>query len=86
MNKPQIITSTENLDMLATTTAKVQASKLQECMVLMDPETGTPAMWLDHKMPTTRNSGQVTWMAHNLDTGRIETVSLRGSLSLAVLA
>lgn len=82
----QTIENVDNLDLLATTSIEVQAAKLAECMVLMDPETGTPAVWLDHKLTTTRNSGEVTWMAHDLETGRLITIRLRSTLAVSVMA
>lgn len=81
-----ILQTTDSLDLLATNATMVKASSLRECMVLMDPELGTPLMWLDHRLRSTRNSGEVKWLAHNLETGRIETISFRASLELAVLA
>lgn len=86
MSTAAIIENADQIDTLATESVKIPASKLKECMVLMDPETGTPLMWLDHKMRTVRNSGSVHWMAHNLETGRIEEINLFAKLQLSVLA
>lgn len=81
-----IVEDASTIDPFATNATDVTASRLRECMVLMDPDLGTPLMWLDHRLRSTRNSGDVKWMAHNLDTGRLETLNLRASADLAVLA
>jgi hypothetical protein len=74
------------IDMLDTSAKDILASSLRECMVLMDPELGTPAVWLDHKVRATRSSGQVTWAAHDLETGRLVTINLRSTMKVSVLA
>lgn len=86
MSKAAVVPDADAIDAFATESVKVPASALKECMVLMDPELGTPLMWLDHKMRGTRNSGDVKWMAHNLETGRIEEISLFSKLQITVLS
>lgn len=87
MGKPQIIASVDALDAFATPeSVAVRADKLRECMVLVDPDLGTPVYWLDHRTRAARNSGNVQWLAHNLETGRLEQVSFRASLALPVIA
>jgi hypothetical protein len=82
----RVIEDAASIDMLDANAKQILASSLKECMVLTDPELGTPAMWLDHKLSTTRNSGQTTWMAHDLETGRLVTINLRSTLKISVLA
>lgn len=85
--RPAVLSSVDDLDTFAAAEAiTLKASQLRECMVLLDAELGTPAMWLDHKMPTVRGTGDVRWMAHNLETGRIETLSIFATRAVAVLA
>ncbi len=86
MGTAAIIENADQIDPFATECVEIPASKLKECMVLMDPELGTPLLWLDHKMRTVRNSGSVRWLAHNLETGRIEEVSLRPMKPYSMLA
>lgn len=54
--------------------------------VLLDPELGTPAVWLDHRVNSARGSGSVAWMGHDLDTGRFIEIQLRASLEVTVMA
>jgi hypothetical protein len=82
----RILPSVDDLDPFATTATIVGAAALRECMVLMDPELGTPAVWLDHRLAASPRSGEVAWLAHNLDTGRLETVRIRRTAPVAVLA
>lgn len=86
-NTAAVLSQVNDLDILSTpTTVKVQASKLRECMVLTDPELGTPLYWVDHRVRATRNSGQAEFMAHNLETGHLETIRIGGSVKVSVVA
>lgn len=86
-NTAAVLGQVNDLDILSTpATVKVQASKLRECMVLTDPEFGTPLYWIDHRVRATRNSGQAEFMAHNLETGHFETVRIGGSVKVSVMS
>ena len=79
--------SIDNLDTFSTPDSVViTGDKVRECMVLLDPELGTPLYWIDHKMPATRGSGDVKFMVHNLETGRIETVNIFRSTNVPAMA
>jgi hypothetical protein len=84
--KPATPADVDSLDLLAAPASiKVAASKLRECMVLLDPELGTPLYWIDHRVTSTRNSGNATFMAHNLETSRFERLTLFGATEVPVM-
>lgn len=64
----------------------VAATALREGMVLLDPDLGTPAAWLDHRQRAAARSGSVQWLAHDLETGRLTTVTLHRSTTVRALA
>lgn len=89
-NRPAILDEydVDTLDTLAgdQPAARVAATRLREGMVLLDPDLGCPAVWLDHRQRATPRSGEVRWLAHDLDTGRLTTVAVHRRTTLAVLA
>lgn len=85
--KAAALSDIDTLDVLSTpVTVQVQASKLRERMVLVDPTLGTPLFWIDHRMPAARNSGDAKFLVHNLETGRITTLSLGGRTLVPAMA
>ena len=66
--------------------ARVTATRLREGMVLLDPDLGTPAAWLDQRQRTAPRSGEVQWLAHDLATGRLTTIRLHRNTTVRTLA
>lgn len=81
-----ILETVDHLDPFATDSTDVKATSLREGMVIMDRELGTPALWLDHRVRAPRGSGAVAWLAHDLETGRIETQQFHENHRINVLA
>lgn len=86
MNTAAVLDSIDTLDMFSTPeTIALAASKVRGGMVLVDPELGTPLYWIDSKARSTRNSGNAAFLVHNLETGRIENLSIFSSTTLPVM-
>lgn len=89
-NRPLIVPDSgipADFDLFATPAGiPVRADKLRSGMILLDPELGTPALLIDHKMRTERNSGEIKFLGHDLDTNRLVEQRLRLSLVLQVMA
>ena len=82
-----ILESVDHLDPFAQPAmTQVPATRVRECMVLLDPELGTPAYWIDHRIPSTPRSGQAEFMVHNLETGRFERLAITGHVEVPVMA
>lgn len=81
-----ILDTVDHLDPFATDSTDLKATSLREGMVVMDPQLGTPLLWLDHRTRSARGSGQVTWHAHDLDTGRFEQHNFHQNHRVNVLA
>lgn len=81
-----VLDNVDALDPFTTNSTTVQGSNLREGMVLMDPDLNTPAAWLDHRVRSTKNSGEVAFMAHDLEDGRFIRVSIHRNATVAVLA
>jgi hypothetical protein len=81
-----ILITVDHLDPFATDSTPVKATRLREGMVIMDPELGTPALWLDHRTRSTRGSGSVSWYAHDLETGRFGPHTFHENHQVNVLA
>lgn len=58
---------------------QVLGSKLRAGMVLLDPELKTPAASLDHKVPSARGSGEVSFLALDYDRRALNTVSVHAN-------
>ncbi|AEK09902.1 hypothetical protein FGG30_gp092 [Mycobacterium phage Pixie] len=85
--RAQILDSFADVDTFATPAAvEVKAANLRPGMVLLDPELGTPAAGLDHKLRAARNSGNVSWFVADLDNGGWRELHLRPSLVVKVAA
>jgi hypothetical protein len=65
---------------------EVNASNLKAGMVLVDPELGTPAMGIDHKLRSTRNSGNVEFLVADLENGGWRNLSLFSNTVVSVIA
>jgi hypothetical protein len=81
-----ILDTVDNLDPFVTDSTDIKATSLREGMVIMDPALGTPLLWLDHRVRAARGSGQVAWLAHDLETGRFETHAFHENHRINVLA
>lgn len=67
-------------------TIEVIARNLKDGMVLVDPELGTPAVGLDHRIRSTRNSGNVSFLVADLENGGWRDLHLTGSVTVKVMA
>lgn len=81
-----ILETVDHLDPFETKSTDLKATSLREGMVIMDRELGTPLLWLDHRVRAARGSGQVAWLAHDLETSRIETHTFHENHRINVLA
>lgn len=85
--RPAVLDTVDGLDLMGTPeAATVTGARLRVGMVLLCPVLGTPAAWLDVKQDTAPRSGEVQFLAHNLETGRLTTVRVHRNKPLAVLA
>lgn len=66
--------------------AQVAVRTLRPGMILVDLVLGTPEAEIDHRVSTIRNSGELRFLAHDLNTGELITVSLRDNGTVGVLA
>lgn len=82
-----VLATVDTLDTFAAQAGTtLEAGKLREMMVILDPELGTPLYWIDHRVRSTRNSGQAEFMAHNLESGHFETIRIGSRVSVPVMA
>ena len=86
-NSAAILANVDTIDTLAApASVAIQANKIRECMILVDPELGTPLYWIDHKVRSTTGSGNAEFLAHNLENGHFETVRIFGTTAVKVMA
>ena len=80
-NRPRIWeehpTTLDSLTALAG--VQIPGSKLREGMLLLDPVLMTPGVSLDKKTPAQRGSGNVSFLAFNLDQHDYLTVSVHAN-------
>ena len=82
-----MLDNVDDLDeMTAPPATTITASKLREGMVLLDPELGTPAVWVDQRTKTQRSSGQISFNGHDLDTGGVRRYNIGERTQVAVMA
>lgn len=67
-------------------TETVKATELKPGMMLVDPMTEQPYAEIDHKMRAVRNSGNVTYLAFDLEAGRYIEVHLFKTRKVEVVA
>ena len=56
-------------------TVLLAGRQLREGMILVDPDLATPIYVLDHRMPAEARSRGGRWLVHNVESGRIETLT-----------
>lgn len=75
------------IDTLSTPAAiKIQARNLRPNMVIIDPMLGTPYAVLDAKRRSTRNSGNVEFLAIDLETNRAFDFAMFANSTATVMA
>lgn len=85
--RPAVLDTVDGLDLMGTPeSVTVTGARLREGMVLLCPLLGTPAAWLDTRQTTAPRSGDVRFLAHDLDTDCLTTVTVHRNARLAVLA
>lgn len=86
--KPRIWTGDHpKLDTLeAVAGVQVAGSALKPGMVLLDPDLMTPAVSLDKKVRSARNSGEVSFLVFDLDGRTYDTVAVGANSMIWVAA
>lgn len=86
MTTPVILADNEAVDPFATKATEIKATSLKPGHVLMDPELGTPAAMIDHRIPATRGAGTVAYLVNDLDRGGWTKIEIHANKSVSVLA
>ncbi|AJA43758.1 hypothetical protein MILLY_86 [Mycobacterium phage Milly] len=87
IGRARIFADFTGIDSLAAVdTVEVKAANLKEGMVLVDPDLGTPAVGIDHRIRATRGTGNVSFLVADLDDGGWRDLHLRASLVVKVVA
>lgn len=87
MSRALILEGFEDVDVLSQPpTVEVCGRNLRAGMVLVDPDLGTPAVGLDHKVQAPRNSGSVAFLCADLEKGGWVTHTFFGNSKFSVVA
>jgi len=70
----------------AVPTVSIPGSALKAGMVLVDPDFDTPAGEVDHRMKTTRGSGEVKFLMFDFDAREWTTQSVHHNAMIKVMA
>lgn len=82
-----IHTDFTNIDSMSNPTyVAIKVENLREGMVVLDPELGTPALGIDHRITAARGSGNVSWFAADLEEGGWTQLNLRKGITVQVIA
>jgi hypothetical protein len=86
MTNALVLTEGETLNLLDSfESVEVPASKLRPGMVIVD-DLGCPIAAIDHRLRSTRNSGDVAWFVENLEGSGYRRMAIRPTALVTVAA